>query len=81
LLELFSTNFIDFKIGLTSLRFEWNARNPFTVLAKVTKAILIQKLQTAQTMEMDKGYSGTGQYPIQEFWWKHEFNILITSNE
>jgi hypothetical protein len=32
------------KIGLTSLRFGVNARNPFTVLAKkATEGILIQK--------------------------------------
>ncbi|MBB1192236.1 SusC/RagA family TonB-linked outer membrane protein [Flavobacterium sp. SOK18b] len=57
------TTFIE-KIGLTSLRFGINARNPFTVLAKSNKGYTDPEASDSTANNGNgQGYSGTGQYP------------------
>ena len=52
------------KIGLTSLRFGVNARNPFTVLAKSNKGYTDPEASDSTANNGNgQGYSGTGQYP------------------
>jgi TonB-linked SusC/RagA family outer membrane protein len=52
------------KIGLTSLRFGVNARNPFTVLAKSNKGYTDPEASSSTANNGNGiGYSGTGQYP------------------
>ncbi|OAB27660.1 TonB-linked outer membrane protein, SusC/RagA family [Flavobacterium fryxellicola] len=52
------------KIGLTSLRFGVNARNPFTVLAKSNKGYTDPEASDSTANNGNGlGYSGTGQYP------------------
>jgi hypothetical protein len=52
------------KIGLTSLRFGVNARNPFTVLAKKQQGYTDPEASSSTANNGNGiGYSGTGQYP------------------